>query len=339
MLFFAADLHLKPRIWEARKDITGDSYTAWHAMVAVICKYPGSALLLGGDVFHTASPSGEDQYHFAEGMQRLQEADVQVWGIPGNHDIEGYYRPRLHGLKMLSPEPVTLNGLSVAGIPWIRSSAKLVEVMSELPPCDILVTHCGFEHLLGFEGAVQCTDSDVPEHVGKIFNGHVHTKNITRRVYSPGSLSVNSVAEFNTPHGFFWLDEATGGVGHVSINTREFVTHLWDGPPKSLPGPKGKNLPVMNMIYTKDQTAEVDRFKEEHAEAILFLDNVQTIETLDTSPVAAGTGFDLGQVIQESIQHRLKDNPDAYQLATDLVSSDTPVEILESYLQEHTEEE
>lgn len=334
MIFFTADVHLRPYVWSNRKDISGDAYFAWQTLATVVSGHPGSVLLLGGDIFHTNSASGMDQHQFDLGMRMMLDNDIRIYGIPGNHDVESYYRPRLHGMEMLGPEPVELNGLRVCGIPWIRSSDMLVEALGNIPPCDILVTHCGFRHLLGFEDAAQCDHQDVPEHVGMVFNGHIHVLSVKHRVYSPGSLSVNSVAEFDVPHGFMCLDEETRKTEYVTMRTREFVSHEWlEGPPDKLPGPMGDRLPVMNLIYGNDLTPEVEAFKEAHPE-ILFLDNVQTMETLVQASPERGSALDLGTVMRDSIRERLRDSPDAQQLALDLLESENPAETIQMFVEE-----
>lgn len=342
IVFFAADLHLRSAIWEGRGAGAGDHYLAWKLLVDVVKDHPGSVLLLGGDVFNTPSPSGLDQYAFARGMSSLARAGNKVYGISGNHDEEDYYRPLLHGMIELTPRPVDIGGVTVAGLSWIRSSDKLVQELSTVPPVDILVTHIAFQHLIGFEGAPQCTQADVPEHVGMIFNGHIHVKNINGRVYSPGSLAVNNVTEFGTDHGVFKYDTDTRKCWYIQIRTRNFATLAWeDGQePPEIPPALGANLPVINLIYTPGQAPEVDTFKEANEGKALFLDNVQNIETLARlgSP-ATPAAMDLDAVIRQGISNRLEGHPDALGLAMDLASNEDPANCLERYINEHEEDE
>lgn len=339
IIWGAADLHLRETIWRSRRDVSGDAYAAWGQLIGMVLKDPGAILLLGGDVFHTHAPSSMDELAFATGMRRLMMKGHAVYGVAGNHDDEDYYRPQLFGMEILPEgEAVEVGGITVAGIPYHRSAEQLAQALADAPACDILVMHAGFRHLLGFEEACQCEQQDIPEHVGMVLNGHVHVYNVTGKVYSPGSLSPNSVSEFGAGHGAFRIDtEKTEVVWHP-IHTRHFVTVRWDDAPPSIACSIGGRLPVINLIYNSTQTAAVETFKQENEGRALFLDNVQNLETVTGLEMAAvGEGLDIEGVVRESLGRRLSGDAEASRVALELTRTENPALWLEQFLGEHHE--
>lgn len=336
-IYGAADLHLKSNIWKSRDDITGDAYAAFAALVKLVMGDPGSALLLAGDVFDSTSPEGVDEYVFSIGMQKLLSAGHRVYGIPGNHDGEQYYRPLLFGLQEVSDNPVDIGGgIMVAGIPYMRSVEKLSEALANAPVCDILLMHAGFRHLLGFDEACQCESRDIPEHVDMVLNGHVHVHDVTGKVYSPGSLSVNSVTEFTAGHGVFRINTDTRQTDWIPIAVRHYIAVNWtEGDTVKIPEAIRKRLPVINLIYTNAQAAEVAAFKERNKERAVFLDNVQTLETIGgQDTVASCESIDVERVVHDSVSRRLGEDQEASHIALELTRTDEPAEWLERYLHE-----
>lgn len=339
IIYAAADLHLKERVWRNRADVAGDAYAAFARLVGLVRRDPGSVLLLAGDVFDSPAPAGIDELAFATGMRRLRDSGHRVLGVPGNHDTETYWRPLLFGVEELGAEPVPLgDGVTVAGVPYHRSVEALAEALANAPVCDILVMHAGFRHLLGFEEACQCEESDVPEHVRMVVNGHVHVKDVTGRVHSPGSLTVTGVDGFDEGHGAFRIDTSDWKVSWHPVKTREFVTVEWGGDPPAIPPVVRSRLPVMNLVYPREQGAEVAAFKERHENDAVFLDNVLTLGDAADNPFPGniqGT-MDVGGVIRESLARRLGDDAEAAHVAGGLLDSESPADWLEGYLKERS---
>lgn len=336
IVFGAADLHLKETIWKSKPEIAGDAYVAFARLVRIVSQEPGSVLLLGGDIFNSTYPDGLDEYAFATGMRKLTDSGHSVYGVSGNHDGEQYYRPWLFGLQPLTEIATDIgDGVTVAGIPYHRSGERLSTALSDAPVCDILVMHAGFRHLLGFEEACQCEIKDVPEHVGMVLNGHIHVKDVTGRVYSPGSLSVTNVAEFSAGHGVFRIDTASWEVTWIPIKTREFITVKWDDGPPTIPPSVGRRLPVLNLVFTSAQAADVAAFKAEYQDRAMFLDNMQTLETVNNQEaLVMCEGLDVDRVIKESLQRRVGSDPEAAHVTEELLRTDTPAEWLTAYLAE-----
>lgn len=336
IIYGAADLHLKERIWRSRSDITGDAYIAFARLVRMVMRDPGAVLLLAGDIFDSPYPEGIDELAFSTGMNKLRERGHRVYGIAGNHDAENYYRPLLFGMQELTEEPVDIGeGIMVAGIPYCRSVEKLAEGLANAPVCDILLMHAGFHHLLGFDESWQCDVKDIPEHVDRVLNGHVHVKDVTGKVLSPGSLSVGSVAEFTTAHGVFRFDTTRCQTQWIPIATRPFVVADWNDGPPAIPKPMGNRLPVINLVYQSTHVARVEDFKEKHKEEAHFLDNMQTLETVSgNQALITSEGMDVDRVVRESLARRLGDDAEAAHIAAELVRTEEPARWLEEYVTE-----
>lgn len=344
-LVFAADLHLRPYIWNSRKDISYDHFRAWGLLVNHVIRTPGTVLVLGGDIFDTTTPSGLTEYVFHKGMTALKEKGHRVFFIPGNHDDEAYPRPLLFGAEALTPEPITLDGITIAGIPFTRDTEALQQTLVDIPVVDGLFMHTAFRHLLGFEEAYQCTMDDVPEHVGHVFVGHIHVANSKGKVHSPGALAVNSVAEFQQQHGYALWDTERNYVALKALPGRLFVTtsaeSLEDTLNKAVANSiEGRQLPVVNVVYSKEDTPLVEGLKEKFQNKVLFLDNMRNVEQATRLDVPGATAdLDLDSVIHAGLQELLGTNPAALQLATQLLSSQTPVDEMERWLHDHIKKE
>lgn len=335
-VIFAADIHLREHIWVRHPNIAGDSFIAFDQL----CSYAAqlsikekTILILGGDIFDSAFPSGKCEKAFVDSIKKLQ-GRVQVLFIEGNHDKESVARPLLWGCTQLTEEPIIIEGISFVGINYTRNKEQLQETLANIAPCDFLILHSPFKHLLGFAGKWQLEFNDIPLHVGKVLVGDIHVKNITNNIYSPGSLAVNGVSEFTTDHGFFIIDTVDNSVDYVPIKTRNFTTLTWPIKHEDLAGISGDPVPVVQLIHTAKDTPEIDSFIESYP-GIYFIKSIRTMGDTDFD-VDSTAMLSKDDVLASSVENHLKDNPDALVLAIDLLlSKNNPEEILKKAYKEY----
>ena len=332
-LIFAADIHLRETIWVKHPNIYGDSFKAF----LKLCEYAytqsktdKTVLVLGGDIFDSVFPSGKCEQIFTEGIHMLK-GQVPVFFVEGNHDREEVARPLLWGCTKLTEVPIEINGTTICGINYTRDKEKLQTSLANLLPCDFLVMHSPFKHLLGFSGKWQLEASDIPEHIGNVLVGDIHVKSIYKNIYSPGSLSVNGVSEFNTDHGFFVFDTECNAVEYVPIKTREFQTMYWPIAREDIVKlePIEDAIPVVQLVFTTEYINEVDTFIDEYPN-IQFIKSVRAVE--DTAfDVDSPSLMSKEEVLSSSLTKHLGDTPEALLIAIDLLLNPSDTVLTEAY--------
>jgi DNA repair exonuclease SbcCD nuclease subunit len=195
-----------------------------------------SEVILGGDVYDSVNPSGEAINRVASFVARLKSVGILTYYIEGNHDRinknpflsdKHYEEHRL--LSSIGAIPLgtrELGGLVYHGIDYCPVQ-KLHEQLNEIPECDVLCLHAGFQHLLGFENAYDIRMDDIPVEVRKlVLVGHVHTmdKRLTPNgvmVASSGSTWPWRLTEVDKLHGVFIVHE-NAGLDYHALACRQY---------------------------------------------------------------------------------------------------------------------
>ena len=225
---YSGDQHLAPYIWQDRKRIYDDSYTAWDILcsdtVCLQAAYGEVVLVLGGDTFDSSNPDAYTEYRFAEGVRKMLQAGIIVVGIEGTHDKSVRFpRMSLFGVRPLSHDTITtVYGKTYCGLHFRRNTEELNQALAQVPPCDYLVTHAPFRHLLGFEGVWKLQETDIPEYIGKVLAADIHVMNITGKIYSSGSTHPRSTTEFEHRHGYFVFNDKLNTCSYTDIKYRLF---------------------------------------------------------------------------------------------------------------------
>lgn len=202
-----ADNHLSQRTWSSLRSITGDSYYALGSMTKAVLDQKADILVMAGDIFDSTVVDPMTEKVLQGNLKLLRDNGVEVLSVMGNHDRStSISRSSLFGTTQLTITPLDINGVSFCGIDYTPSTEDLQEKLSCVPPCDYLVLHAPFRHLLGFEGRYQLELQDVPAHVGCVIVGDIHVRDFTRSpegvlVFSPGSTHPLSLAEVDHDHG------------------------------------------------------------------------------------------------------------------------------------------
>lgn len=296
-----------------------------------------TVIILGGDTFDSTYPSGQCEKAFKEALNCLK-GKVQVYFIEGNHDKEDVPRPLLWGCTQLTESPIDIGGVTVCGINFTRNKELLQTTLANLSPCDYLVLHSPFKHLLGFAGKWQLEYTDIPDYIGKVLVGDIHVRSVYKNIYSPGSLSVNGVSEFGAEHGFFVFDTVKNTEDYVPISTRPFATMNWpftraDLSKIDITGA----LPVVNIVHTPNDTADVDALIED-TKQMYFLKSIRAVSDVEFD-VDSPHMMSREEVLASSIEKYLGDDPKALCLAIDLLlGKDNPETILTSMYKEYCNE-
>jgi len=221
LIISTADDHLSPFIWTSHRAIAQDSYYAMGMITNAIVDIKRKAgdeevvLLKAGDIFDTTTPDPLTEQVLKANIKMLVDAGVHVLSIQGNHEFHSKVpRASLFGTFPLDCppggpiRPVTIEGVVFVGIDYTASSAELHEKIAMVPPCDYLILHSPFRHLLGFADKYQIEKDDIPAHVKNVVVGDIHKQNVTKNsqgvyILSPGSSHPRKIPEITEGHGFY----------------------------------------------------------------------------------------------------------------------------------------
>jgi DNA repair exonuclease SbcCD nuclease subunit len=198
MICLIADAHLGKCLRDADAEFQTDSFLAFERAIDHVVASGAKALVLAGDTTDKNHASGAAIDVLRAGMDRLREAGIQAYFVEGNHDRQVKWHKRsvpileALGAEHLDGRLVEVDGIRLYGLDY-RPSTSLPEALAAVPPCDILVMHQAFRHLLGFEGASDLSDEDIPTHVANVFVGDVHKRDMSLLpnggvIVSPGPL-------------------------------------------------------------------------------------------------------------------------------------------------------
>jgi exonuclease SbcD len=125
------DLHLgaSPDLGPRPGDRLADQERVWKQIARLAIEEECEALLFAGDAFHRRRPTPSEILAFRSGLKILNEHDVDVVAIAGNHDVESAALPNAlltsepHALYEVSSRPEIhalrgSGGVQVATLPW-----------------------------------------------------------------------------------------------------------------------------------------------------------------------------------------------------------------------------
>ena len=206
MLYISADNHLMRFVWKRRKEVEGDALRAFTTMVDAIVGDPvkePKRLLLAGDITDKAELDAATFHCLDDAAEKLADAEIPVFYIMGNHDIDVPDWPGELGFVSLNNKTARIDDRRVHGLGYL-SREMLHPALGRLLPCEILVLHQTFEHLLPFEDSFDMRMDDLPGGIANVVVGDVHTPNLTSLngkgwCLSPGSTTPRRISETHTP--------------------------------------------------------------------------------------------------------------------------------------------
>ena len=110
--------------------------------------------IIAGDIFNSRKSQPEPNLTcLSRILQRFNEEEITVHMIPGNHDkldysgVSSYLTPFRHHARVVvyeNPEVSIIEGVKVGFLPYYTANIY-EQKLSEVPECDVLITHQGME--------------------------------------------------------------------------------------------------------------------------------------------------------------------------------------------------
>ena len=358
MIYITADWHLTDRMWVGQPRLDGDSYVMLKRLVKAIIEDAVPAgqnktLIVAGDVTDSNAINGRCTIELVNAMQELAQNAINVVFIQGNHDRGAVHHLTVAGAIQLQPDDIyDIDGWAVTGLSYLPRT-RLQEAVRTLPAVDILVMHCAFQHLLGFEGAYDLTVEDLPLTVGNVIVGDVHKREIlsprdrTGWVLSPGALQACDVGQ-GSDHGFWRLAPKCENaypvyvpLPHRSIYRFQFgldeplkdLQDSFDEVVASAPQPDGQ-LPIIELKYEPERVAEVEPLLQMYQERLVLMASGQRMGSLVDKPSPDAHAMYEKITLRAALDLRLKPEEDkeVYDLLADTLSNpEQAKEIIEKY--------
>jgi DNA repair exonuclease SbcCD nuclease subunit len=204
------DIHLERLIWRKHRHILDDSLVAFRSLVGLAIQNQ-VPLVLVGDIFDSIDPDPFLVDFFRREMERLEEANIEVYCIQGNHDkrqVPWYCAASSWPIHFGDGYPIQIGGLTCSGFDYahkdliqaqlaglasflgtamvpdpncfqgrLRSLAASLEpdrTKPALPPPQVLFLHQAVRQALRFDGAWNCDLDWVPDGIPLTVLGDIH---------------------------------------------------------------------------------------------------------------------------------------------------------------------
>ncbi|MBT4073137.1 MAG: DNA repair exonuclease [Chloroflexi bacterium] len=210
----AADLHIdspfkgllkyEPRIAQRLKDAT---YEAYSNLIDLCIAQDAAFVVIAGDVYDGADRSVQAQMRFRDGLNRLQDHEIQSFVVHGNHDpLDGRLSriPMPESSHAFGPDPewstASVKGTPVAQIQGVSYPTREVHdnlALQFTPPSGALFSigllHCNVGGIAEHDNYAPCTVDDLSATgIDYWALGHVHTRQTLRQsgpaIEYPGNL-------------------------------------------------------------------------------------------------------------------------------------------------------
>jgi DNA repair exonuclease SbcCD nuclease subunit len=205
-----SDLHLSERIWTREHQITQDSFHSWEQIVDLAVEHAVDTVILAGDILDKQLNLSRVISQLATGLSRLQEHEIRVWFIQGQHDMQEC--PWLHTVPgtnttWLKPTAVLkdIGAHTVVGADYMPRDKFQEFLQSDaVKKASVLICHQVWQEFMGNVGNPQASFNDVPDNVKYVITGdyhetlqHKHERpgGVPLWVFSPGSTHIRSVME------------------------------------------------------------------------------------------------------------------------------------------------
>lgn len=288
-----ADLHLGGSL-STRNALFARSWSRALASCAdTIEKYGVRVFGVAGDVFDRTRLGGGEIDAWREFVDFCKSVGCAVVLIPGNHEIAGE-----GGGKCLpcSVNPFSLDvsdglyeieGFIVQGISS-HDRQEIRDKVRQAKPCDLLMVHAAFDHLLGFESSCPISADDVPLGVKNVLAGDIHVVDGSQpipsggRVFSPGSFHATEIRELGTEYGAWMTCDPSDHTSYewTPFFRQELVTfHIEDRPgaKNALEAIKPMAEDVTEELYGGEPlTVQLDYIPEASADVRYLVDSFRT---------------------------------------------------------------
>ena len=352
MLYWAGDLHLGKNIRKSCSLTKDDCFDALKYMSKHIIenkpKDEENAVIFAGDVFEHKKVDGLVLDNFIAFIDALFVEGVSVYTIQGNHELGDKNIAVTQGAYDLNKKLIDINGTKIYGLDYL-SREELQKEVKNVPPCDVLVLHTAFSHMIGFEGVADISISDIPDQIKNVFVGDIHS-NVVEKMpqgycVSPGPLHSCNVAQ-NETHGFYKWNVSMPEWVFQDIPNRKILRYRvseWDevdNIAKELSGLSFMKQPIVEIVYTPNVYNKVKVFRQSSIGKYIVFDK----------PVGANMLFDVDEEELEAFTGKVKledvlsaaVNPDneplVYTFMHNLLTSDNHSEYVDELIRSTIEE-
>ena len=321
------DAHLRDQTWANLSAVSGDALKACQKVHDYALNNNISVIVLSGDVFHSSKPTSKD----IEVFNHLIEPFTHVLFIEGNHETaKPMWLESLHNDKIIHLnqfQGLILDGAAFYGIDYSRSREELINGITNVLKCmptkkDFLVMHCGFQHMINFEGASQLGASDVSWFPGTVLVSHVHKRKTYRNIHSPGPLFPQNWEEIG-PCFVDIIDTDTGEISGLDVTVRDYrvighseVASFVDTP---------KELPTVVKVIISDPNVPVPVIP-----GCIVVPSITGASDVYGSSVSECRCMS----IEEAIRAEYEDDDDS-NIMIDLYKSDSPKDYIDRLLKDN----
>ena len=228
-----SDLHLGKRNYGII-ELENDFYTQYHKNIQELIKNKVNTVIIAGDIFDTPKPSALAISQFQEGIRQLNQKNINVLNIIGNHTMlqtphhvpaDELFTNEFDYQLLNENNKYIQDDIAIVGLPY-HNNNKLPELKEKIHKLakeiknyrlKILVLHQEFQEYCGFSGA-KLSIHDIPvQEFDIIICGHIHERKSTlidgtKTFYiQPGSIERLNSSEAQ--------DEFYNGKGVTIIDT------------------------------------------------------------------------------------------------------------------------
>ncbi len=247
-----ADTHLGYRQFN-NEERENDFYESFNEAIDKIIEEHVDFVIHSGDLFENNRPYPKALKVAQEAIKRLDEKNIKVFAIPGNHDLvfrKGSIPPQtlfsifdnfvlLGGKdKVAKYEDIFIGGIAYTPRFYVNALkedlTKLAKKSQEYKK-RILVIHQGIDRLLPFAGAYELRLEEIPSDFHYYALGHIHVRHVENfglgKLAYPGSIDIwrfDEVEDYKrNKKGFYLVDFSDSEVEVQKIDletTRPFET-------------------------------------------------------------------------------------------------------------------
>jgi DNA repair exonuclease SbcCD nuclease subunit len=362
MLFAGADFHVGRSLRQRHPELEFDSFSALAEVGKLISDKGKVSLILAGDILDTVKLDGINLYSLTRFMAKQ---DLTVYYIQGNHDKQPDSRdyPLLASFPnavRLTGTPIDIEGLKVCGLDYMPVE-DLLEEVKNIPPCDILVLHTAFAHLVPTYFINAISVGDIPNQISNIIVGDIHTRILVPiprgdklgYCLSPGCLHPCEIND-KPPFAIWRYNTETTKVVDkwipVPISTRQIVkvdfdknTNMTDKMIETLAkqfiaANTDSRKPILHITFYPTHQNYVSQFKKWIADSFIVLEtmrvnNADIIEIKDNS--ALNEPISLVEALNKVLDSTKY--PVEHALLTDLLTADDTKKVLVDFIAGHLE--
>lgn len=195
-----ADNHLRPRVWTNQREISGDTYRGFEAVVQ-LCLDQQADLVILGDLFDSPRPDSQSVTVLVTAVNRMQTRGLRVFAVQGNHDTAVPAWAGVAGVIPMHGRCEVLAGLRCYGLDW-QPGTLLTAALASIPAdTQVLFTHQSWAEVQRV-GKTDGSLQDVPHPLTVLtgdyhqcLSGDVETPAGTVTWASPGPSAIQAIDE------------------------------------------------------------------------------------------------------------------------------------------------